>query len=110
MSADEDIEDFLASFSISPDQTNRLIEKRNFYEPEVQIKVLFHDFINQYFDFPPTSMMSDCARECVIRSYGLSDEMINKEADKWLLQWIDAEYKLFKAFLLVRICVSKLRL
>ena len=43
-------------------------------------------------------MMSDCARECVIRSYGLSDEMINKEADKWLLQWIDAEYKLFKAF------------
>ena len=59
LSADEDIEDFLASFSISPDQTNRLIEKRNFYEPEVQIKVLFHDFINQYFDFPPTSMMSD---------------------------------------------------
>lgn len=42
--------------------------------------------------------MSDGARECVIRSYGLSDEMINKEADKWLLQWIDAEYKLFKAF------------
>ena len=32
LSADEDIEDFLASFSISPDQTNRLIEKRNFYE------------------------------------------------------------------------------
>ena len=98
MSADEDIEDFLASFSISPDQTNRLIEKRNFYEPEVQIKVLFYDFINQHFDFPSTSTMSDGARECVIRSYGLSDEMINKEADKLLLQWIDAEYKLFKAF------------
>lgn len=98
LSADEDIEDFLASFSISPDQTNRLIEKRNFYEPEVQIKVLFYDFINQHFDFPSTSTMSDGARECVIRSYGLSDEMINKEADKWLLQWIDAEYKLFKAF------------
>ena len=51
LSADEDIEDFLASFSISPDQTNRLIEKRNFYEPEVQIKVLFHDFIKLFKAF-----------------------------------------------------------
>lgn len=98
LSADEDIEDFLASFNISPDQTNQLIEKRNIYEPEAKIKTLFLDFINQYTDFPSTFKMADGARECVIQSYRLSDEKINKEADKWLLEWIDAEYKLFKAF------------
>lgn len=95
LSADEDIEDFLAAFYISPEQTNQLIDKRNVYEPEAYIGELFSEFIERYADFPGTIEMAEYARECVAKTGGLKD---GQNCDQSLLNWVNTEYKLFKAF------------
>lgn len=98
----------MATFNILPDKTNRLIEKRNIYEPETHIEELFHDFLERHATFPSTAGMAGEARECVMQAYRLSENRINREADKWLLKWIETECKLFKA-LEIKIYGDKLK-
>ena len=98
LNSDEDIEDFFAAFNLSPEQTNRLIEKDLIYNPENALKQLFDNFIKQYASFPPTTIMAEYARDCFNEVYSINRKLINEKPDNILLKWIDAEYELFKAF------------
>ncbi|WP_443900926.1 type II restriction endonuclease, partial [Odoribacter laneus] len=98
LSTDEDIEDFLAAFNISPEQTNQLIDKKCSYKSEAGIEELFGKFIDRYADFPLTIEMAEYARVCFAKALGKTDELIKGNYDEALLGWIDTEYKLFKAF------------
>jgi hypothetical protein len=98
LSADDDIEDFFAAFNISPEQTNRLIEKTVTYNPEDELKSYFIDFVNDRSSFPTTELMSQYARESYLSAFNINDEIISLRPDEQLLKWIDAEYELFKAF------------
>ena len=96
--SDEDTEDFFAAFNLSPEQTNRLIEKELQYNPESALRQLFDDFIKQYISFPQTTVMAEYARDCFNKAYSVGIKLINEKPDNILLKWIDSEYELFKAF------------
>lgn len=95
---DNDIEDFMASFNLSSDDTNHFIDKDAAYNPEEKLKELFTEFINQYTEFPQTKEMTEFAMKCYIKAWQVSDQTIIDDADKQLLKWIETEYSLFKAF------------
>lgn len=95
---DNDIEDFMASFNLTSDDTNHFIDKEAAYNPEEKLKELFSQFISLYSDFPQTKEMSGFAMECYAKAWHISDLTIINEPDRLLLNWIEAEYSLFKAF------------
>lgn len=97
LNTDEDIQQFLDAFGITPAETNRLIsfEKIN---PEMREKAEIEDFIqNLHSEFPTSEEMSAEARLLTyavnIRAQGL----IKTNTDKLLLEWTDEEYRLFRA-------------
>ena len=95
---DEDIEDFFTAFNISSEQTNQLIEKRIVYNPEEKLKNLLDLFVESNEDFPSTINMASYARDCYLKAYKITDKAISKSPDEQLLNWIESEYELFKAF------------
>ena len=97
LNTDEDIQQFLDAFGITPAETNRLVsfEKIN---PEMREKAEIEDFIqNLHSEFPTSEEMSEEARLLTyainIRTQGL----IKTNPDKLLLEWTDEEYRLFRA-------------
>jgi hypothetical protein len=97
LNTDEDIQQFLDAFGITPAETNRLVsfEKIN---PEMREKAEIEDFIqNLHSEFPTSEEMSAEARLLTyainIRTQGL----IKTNPDKLLLEWTDEEYRLFRA-------------
>ena len=97
LNTDEDIQQFLDAFGITPAETNRLVsfEKIN---PEMREKAEIEDFIqNLHSEFPSSEEMSEEARLLTyainIRTQGL----IKTNPDKLLLEWTDEEYRLFRA-------------
>lgn len=97
LNTDENIQQFLDAFGITPAETNRLVsfEKIN---PEMREKAEIEDFIqNLHSEFPTSEEMSAEARlltyDINIRTQGL----IKTNPDKLLLEWTDEEYRLFRA-------------
>ncbi|HEY9124851.1 MAG TPA: type II restriction endonuclease [Bacteroidales bacterium] len=97
LQTDAEIEEFFAAFNISSGETNRLIEK--------QIKVTAEDKLLQCFmlyvstlkvDFPSTIDLATNARNCYLKSFGIKPSQILSHPDTELLNWLDAEFQLFK--------------
>jgi hypothetical protein len=95
LSEDEDIDDFLATFNLSPDDTNQLIRKE-LKVPQNGINDLMDLFISNFKDFPDTVTMADGARDCFNNSNQITKDMIAQRPDQILLKWVDAEYTLFQ--------------
>ena len=95
LSTDENIDDFLAYFNLSPNETNQLINISE-AKPDAQMKLLFETFISRFQDFPETRQMASGARECYNKAFNINLEMLRNDPDSILLSWIDAEYSLFK--------------
>lgn len=97
LNTDEDIQQFLDAFGLTPAETNRLIsfDKIN---PEMREKAEIQDFIqNLQSEFPTSEEMSEEAR---ILTYAInlrSGQLIRTNPDKLLLEWTDEEYRLFRA-------------
>ncbi|MBT9885894.1 restriction endonuclease [Bacteroides thetaiotaomicron] len=98
ISTDEDIEDFFATFNLSPEQTNKLIDKHLEYNPEEELRSLFEEFIKKHNDFPQTIEMACGARESYNQVYSVTYKTIQEKPDDTLMKWCKAEYELFKAF------------
>lgn len=96
--SDNDIDDFMAYFNLSSDDTNHFIDKDVVYNPEERLKEFFSEFTSLYSDFPQTKEMSGFAMDCYMKAWRISDLTIINESDKLLLKWIETEYSLFKAF------------
>jgi len=96
LSTDDDIDNFLACFNLSPDETNQLIDVTGTEEPEQRIAKILQDFANQCTSFPETKQMALGARECYNKAFGVSETTIKSDPDAILLKWIDTEYSLFK--------------
>ena len=47
-------------------------------------------------DFPPTIDLANNARTCFVSSYSITPNQIKSNPDKELLNWLEAEYALFK--------------
>lgn len=96
LNTEDEIEQFLDAFGISSTETNRLINT-HFVSPEHQEKLEIDKFISSLdVDFPSSEQMSAAARHIQDLIYN-HQEYIRTNPDKKLLDWTDAEYKLFRA-------------
>lgn len=96
LNTEDDIEYFLDAFGISPTETGRLITLYA-VSPEVRLNFEMMNFISTLdVDFPQGEIMSQAARRINEQVFNHS-EYIKERPDQKLIQWIDTEYKLFRA-------------
>lgn len=93
---DEDIQNFLDSFGLTPAQTNRLIELEEIrpVEPEKLLVTAYVQSLN--VEFPMAKDMSSAARMIYSRAESNYKEAI-LNPDSALIQWTEQEYRIFKA-------------
>lgn len=98
LETDDDIEEFLGAFGISTTETNQIIPKASDKVETNSLTDLFAKYIlGLNVDFPQTLEVADTARSLFIKSLNQKDGVIKENPDKELLNWLNAEYQLFKA-------------
>ncbi|MBN1971100.1 MAG: restriction endonuclease [Candidatus Delongbacteria bacterium] len=98
LTTDDDIEDFLSAFGLSPTETNRLIPKTSEKVSEGTLEELFIEYISSLsVEFPQTLEVAENARRILMEYKNLGVPDIQKSPDKEILRWLDTEYQLFKA-------------
>lgn len=96
LNTEDEINQFLDAFGISPTETNRLIETQ-IMAPELHEKMEVEKFISELeVDFPSSELMSAAARRIQDTVFD-HQEFICTNPDRKLLDWTDAEYRLFRA-------------
>lgn len=96
LNTEDEIDQFLDAFGISPTETNRLIDT-HLVAPELHEKMEFDKFISELeVDFPSSELMSAAARRIQDTVFD-HQEFICTNPDRKLLDWTDAEYRLFRA-------------
>lgn len=99
LDTDNDIEEFFLEFNISSIETNCLINKANLVSTEYKLLQCFMKYVESIkIDFPPSIDLAIHARECYMSSYRVSEMAVKMRPDENLLNWIGAEYELFKVF------------
>ena len=96
LNTDDEINEFLSAFGLTPAETNRLIDADQ-TDLSVREQVAIDKFIAGLdVAFPASQLMSSAAR--LISFETLFNKSITvTDPDKALLQWTDEEYKLFQA-------------
>jgi len=98
-STDDEIEEFFTAFNLSPTETNKLIEKSIIVTSEEKLLQCFLNFISSIaIDFPPTIELSTNARNFYNSAYSIKPCQIIANPDVSIINWLDAEYQLFKTF------------
>lgn len=96
LNTDDEINQYLDAFGLSPAETNRLVEIHH-TALELSEKLEIDRFISSLdVDFPSSEQMSAAARYIQDRVYN-HVEYIRTNPDRKLLDWTDAEYRLFRA-------------
>ena len=96
LNTEEDIQNFLDSFGLTPAETNRPIELDR-VNPEVKEKSAIDSFISELeVEFPASEEMSRAARLIQYQVF-LNQGLIKTNPDKILLDWTEEEYRLFRA-------------
>lgn len=96
LETDEEIEEFLDTFGISPTETNSLIDVEK-VSSETQEKLAIQEFINSLeVDFPTSDMMSAAARAIEEKVYNHVEDVLTNP-DKKIISWTNMEYTLFRA-------------
>ena len=96
LETDEEIEEFLDTFGISPTETNSLIDTGKI-SSETQEKLAIQEFISGLdVDFPASDVMSAAARTIEEKAYD-HVEYILTNPDEKIISWTNMEYTLFRA-------------
>ena len=96
LETDDEIEEFLDTFGISPTETNSLIDIQR-VSAETQEKLSIQEFINNLdVDFPASDVMSAAARAIEEKTYD-HIEHIRLNPDEKIISWTNMEYTLFRA-------------
>lgn len=96
LNSDEDIDEFLATFNLAPDETNQLINVAGNFNPDEKISLLLQEFANQFKSFPETRIMANGARDCFNRAHNVTNMALKDKPDEILLNWVETEYRLFR--------------
>ena len=95
LETEEEIEEFLNAFGISPTETNMLIDTGK-VQPETQEKIAIQQFIAGLSEeFPTSDIMSAAAREIQTKAYD-HVEFIRTNPDRKIIDWTNMEYSLFR--------------
>ncbi|MCM1308556.1 MAG: type II restriction endonuclease [Butyrivibrio sp.] len=96
LETDEEIEEFLDTFGMSPTETNSLIDVQK-VSAETQEKLAIQEFINGLdVDFPASDVMSAAARAIEEKAYDHAED-ICLDPDEKIIGWTNMEYTLFRA-------------
>lgn len=96
LETDEEIEEFLDTFGISPTETNSLIDAGEI-SSETQEKLAIQEFINGLdVDFPASDVMSAAARAIEEKAYDHAEYILTNPDEK-IISWTNMEYTLFRA-------------
>ena len=96
LNSEDDIDQFLEAFGISPTETNQLIDAGQVRE-ETQERNAILEFIEGLaVDFPMSEDMSAAARDIQNRVYNHL-EYIRTNPDRKIIDWTNTEYALFRA-------------
>ena len=96
LSTEDDINGFFSYFNLSPDDTNKVIQKVKEKQPE---DILFNrllEYTDHIDEFPETSLMAKIARNCYNTAFNINDTKISSKPDDVILKWVDTEYSLFR--------------
>lgn len=94
---DDEIEDFFAALNLSVNDTNKIIPKQFQIPPEDKMFNCFLTYLKTLkIDFPSTYDLSGNARRCYNIAFDIGLTSILKDPDEKLLNWLDAEFQLFK--------------
>lgn len=96
LETDEEIEEFLDTFGISPTETNSLINVERISR-EAQEKLAILEFLdNLDVDFPASEVMSKAARAIEDKVNNHAKDILYNP-DKKIIDWTNMEYTLFRA-------------
>lgn len=96
LNTEDEINEFLSAFGLTPPETNRLIELSR-TDASLREQAAIDEFINSLtVDFPSSGVMSSAARMITYASL-INRSLTVTDPDKTILQWTDQEYKLFRA-------------
>lgn len=96
LNTDNEIEDFLNAFGISPTETGGVI-RTDMLETETVVDMAFKEFLSDLTtEFPEAEFMSSTAREIENRIYNHA-EYILTNPDQKIINWTNMEYSLFRA-------------
>ena len=94
---DDEIEDFFAALNLSVNDTNKIIPKQFQVSPQDKMYQCFIAYLKSLsVDFPSTQFLSSNARRCYNNAFDINLKSILEDPDGKLLNWLDAEFKLFK--------------
>lgn len=97
LQTDEDIDNFFAAINISSIDTGKIISKQFEQASEEKLHKCFLNFLNSLkIDFPPTLELATNARNCYNKAFLITKKLITDNPDKEILNWLDAEFQLFK--------------
>lgn len=96
LETDDDIDQFLSAFGLSPTETNRLIDP-GLIQPEAQEHLAMQEFIASLtVDFPLSDAMAAAARDIHDRVHD-HVEFVRTNPDQKVIDWTNTEYALFRA-------------
>lgn len=96
LNTEDEINEFLSAFGLTPAETNRLIELSR-TDASLREQAAIDRFISGLtVDFPSSDVMSSAAR-AISYAAVLNKAITMTDPDKAILQWTDQEYKLFRA-------------
>lgn len=93
---DEDIQEFLDAFGLTPAETNRPIELDRINSELVEKQAIETFISGLKVDFPSSQEMSSAAR-FIQYQVDLNKHLIQSNPDTMLLKWTEEEYRLFRA-------------
>lgn len=96
LSADDDIDGFLAYFNLSTEDTNQLIGSVSRVNLNERLEKLLNDIISAHEDFPSTIDMGDAARNFYNKVFNQDKATVYSHSDEVLLGWVQTEYDLFR--------------
>jgi EcoRII C terminal/Restriction endonuclease EcoRII, N-terminal len=97
LQSDEDIDEFFAALNISTGDTNGLVPKQFEQTAEEKLYQCFMGLLKALKEeFPTTVELAANARNCYNGSYNISQGTIKANPDREILNWLNAEFQLFK--------------
>ncbi len=97
LQTDEDIDDFFAALNISSTETNGIIPRQFEATPESVLIDCFNIFLKSIkTEFPPTVELAYKSRNCYNSAYKITSQIIKTNPDREVLNWLKAEFQLFK--------------
>lgn len=96
LQADEEIEDFFAALNISSTETNKIVPKQEETAEDKLLQCFLNYLQTLKVDFPPTFDLALNARKCYNGAYSITAQQITANPDREILNWLNAEFQLFK--------------